>query len=55
MYSLPTKEGLLTRIDPSDGAEERVTGLLQRIAEAGRPIYDLTETMYAKDNLLDLP
>lgn len=55
MYSLPTKVVLLERIDSEPGSEERVMETLRNIISTGKPIYDLTEELYASYKLLDLP
>ena len=55
MYSLPLRSVLLHRIDSSENSEARIVEQLNSITESGKQVYDVTEELYTRLQLHDLP
>ena len=55
MYCLPLRSVLLHRIDSSENSEARIVEQLNSITESGKQVYDVTEELYTRLQLHDLP
>ena len=54
VYAVPSRSSLVQRLD-HEGSEERIIDQLNAAVLAMQPVYDRVQTLYAENDLLQLP
>lgn len=54
LYAVPSRSSLVRRLDP-EGSEERIIEKLNAAVVAMQPVYDRIQSLYAENDILQLP